>query len=173
MRCGLAAVGARTNIDRAGARKEPEQRAPLFAAAHAELEAFVKAQSVRPGGAQGRLELARLAASQGQALLTRALREEDAAVAKKAEQQFIAAGAGVGSGHQGAGRVGGRLQGRQCGQRKATREQLAKELLQARFDRASNYIDQALTYIDISSDAANRKRAEVVDKAKNAFTALA
>src|SRR5205085_144337 len=72
--------------------KEPEQRPPLFTAAHALLKAFVDKNSTGPEAAQGRLEIARLAAYQGQSLLTRALRDEDTALARKAEQQFIQAG---------------------------------------------------------------------------------
>ena len=105
--------------------------------------------------------------------MTRALREEDAAVAKKAEHQFIAAGAELEAAAKVLAELAVGYKDTDPDKEKRTREQLAKELLQARFDRASNYIDQALTYIDISSDAANRKRAEVVDKAKSAFTALA
>ena len=82
---------ARTMLALARA-KEPEQRPPLFAAARAELETFVQKNSSGPEGAQGRLEIARLAAYEGQAQLTRALREEDTAIAKQAEQQFIKAG---------------------------------------------------------------------------------
>src|SRR5439155_16546670 len=75
-----------------GREKEPESRSPLFAAARDVLEKFVAKKTSGPDVAQGRLEIARVAAYQGQSLLTRAIREDDLALARKAEQQFIQAG---------------------------------------------------------------------------------
>jgi hypothetical protein len=148
--------------------KEPEARPALFAAARAELEAFVRKNPAGPEGAQGRLEIARLAALEGQALLTRALREDDPAVAKRAEQQFIQAGQELEAAAKVLANVIADLK-----DDGAVKKQLSQDLLRARFDRASNFIDQALTYLDISSEVANRKRAEVVDQARQAFLALA
>src|SRR5439155_22064949 len=48
-----------------------------------------------------------------------------------------------------------------------------KEQIQAKFDRAVNYIDQARTYLDLSKDANNRRRSELIDEAKKAFLGLA
>jgi hypothetical protein len=147
--------------------KDPEQRPALLSAAQAELEAFIQKNPSGPQGAQGRLEIARLAAYLGQGLLTRALREEDAAIARKAEQQFIQAGRQLEAAIELLADVVAKEKVDQV------KQQLNQDLLGARFDRASNYIDQALTYIDTSSDADNRKRAEAIDKAKRAFKQLA
>jgi hypothetical protein len=147
--------------------KEPEQRQTLLSAAQAELDAFVRKNPSGPQGAQGHLEIARLAASLGQGLLTKALREEDVAIAKKAEKQFLEAGQQL--------EVAVKLLTDVVAKEKAepTKQQLNQDLLAARFDWASNYIDQALTYINTASDVDNRKRAEAVDKAKQAFKQLA
>ena len=153
--------------------KDASQRPPLFAAARAELDAFVRAHPSGVSGAEGRLEIARLAAYQGQALLTRAVREEDTAVAKKAEKQFIDAGQALEAATKVLAGLAANYKNADPDKEKRTKQQLASELLQARFDRAGNYMDQAETFIDKSSEAANLKSAELINKAKTAFTALA
>src|SRR5262249_26016023 len=86
---------ARISIATARTR-EPDQRPALFAAARKDLQAYVDRNPGRPEAAQARLEIARLAAFQGETLLTKALREDDAKSrteqARKAESQFIQAG---------------------------------------------------------------------------------
>ena len=154
-------------------QKDPAQRPPVFAAALAELEEFVRKNPTGPAGAQGRLEIARLAAYQGQALLTRALREEDAAIAKKAEQQFIQAGQELGAAVKVLAELAAGYKSSSKDKGDQVKQQLVQDLLQARFDRARNFVDQALTYIDTSSDADNRKRAEMIDQAKQAFKPIA
>src|SRR5262245_8009470 len=68
----LQLESARTMLALARER-EPESRPPLFAEARKVLEAFVAKNPGGPDAAQGRLEIARLAAYQGQSLLTRAI----------------------------------------------------------------------------------------------------
>ena len=128
---------------------------------------------VGPGRAQGRLEIARLAAYLGQALLTRALREEDAAIARKAEQQFIQAGRELDKAIKVLEELKASYKNPDKEKADQVKQQLSQDLLQARFDRASNFIDRALTYIDTSSDSDNRKRAEVIDQAMQAFKQIA
>ncbi|HWY86811.1 MAG TPA: hypothetical protein VNX28_08800 [Gemmataceae bacterium] len=154
-------------------QKDPAQRPPVFAAALAELEAFVRKNPSGPAGAQGRLEIARLAAYQGQTLLTRALREEDTVIAKKAEQQFIQAGQELGAAVKVLADVVAGYKSSSKDKGDQVKQQLVQDLLQARFDRARNFVDQALTYIDTSSDVDNRKRAEMIDQAKQAFKLIA
>jgi hypothetical protein len=153
--------------------KEPEQRPALFAAARAELETFVKNNPTGPDGAQGRLELARLAAHQGRALLTQAQRDEDMAIGRRAEQQFIQAGQQLDVAIKLLGELSVNYQNPDKEKAAEIKKQLVQDLLQARFDRAANFMDQADTYIDTSSDVDNRKRAEAVDQAKQAFKLIA
>jgi hypothetical protein len=136
--------------------KDLSQRAALFNQAGDLFNQFVKKFAGKPEAIQARLEVAKLVAYHGQALLTKALREEEAKdqheAARPAETKFIEAGK----------------------QLEAVIKQLeGKEQVQAKFDRGVNYIDQARTYIDLSKDAHNRRRAELVNEAKKVFDELA
>ena len=153
--------------------KEAEQQAPLFAAARAELDAFIQKNPSGPEAAQARLEIARLVAYQGQTLLRRALRDDDVAAARRAEQQFIQASRELETAIKVLEGLKGNFTAADKEKTDQIRQRLSQEWVQARFDRASNYLDQALTYIDTSNDADNRKRAEAIDQAKQAFKTLA
>jgi hypothetical protein len=136
--------------------KDLSQRAALFNQAGELFNQFVKKFAGKPEAVQARLELAKLVAYHGQALLTKALREEDVKeqheAARPAEAKFIEAGK----------------------QLEVLAKQLeGKEQVQAKFDRGVNYIDQARTYLDISKEANNRRRAELVDQARKTFEELA
>ena len=137
--------------------KNLDQRPALFNQAGDKFRAFVSQYAGKPEAVQARLELAKLGAYHGQAILSKALREYEEPkdqhdAARKAEQLFIQAG-------QELDVVVKQLQD--------------NEQIQAKFERAVNYIDQARTYIDLSKDAALRRRAELVDEAKKAFLTLA
>src|SRR5258705_13041953 len=79
---------ARTRIV-LGRDKSAEERLAIAATAEGELKDFVGKNAGKPEAAQGRLEIARLAAFQGQAWLNKALRQDDVkeqnALGRKAE----------------------------------------------------------------------------------------
>src|SRR5262245_45234140 len=83
---------ARTRIALAR-QKEPNQRAGQFDLARKELQGFLDKNPQSPEAPQARLELARLWAYQGQALLSQSVREEDDklanALARRAEENFV------------------------------------------------------------------------------------
>src|SRR5262245_34521336 len=87
---------ARTRVSLAR-DKEPAQRGALFAEARKELLDFITKNPKSPELTQARVELARLAALQGQALLSQSIRQDDDKVARglaqKAEEFFKQAGA--------------------------------------------------------------------------------
>jgi hypothetical protein len=136
--------------------KAPDQRSGLFNQARAKFEEFVKTYQGKPEATQARLELAKLVAYHGEALLSKALREEEPKeqheAARRAEPLFVQAGQEL----------------------EIVIKQLQdKEQIQAKFERAVNYIDQARTYIDLSKDANNLRRSQLIDEAKKAFLTLA
>jgi hypothetical protein len=137
--------------------KNLDQRTALFNQAGDKFRAFVIQYKGKPEAVQASLELAKLRAYHGQALLSKALREHEDAkdqhdAARLAEPLFIQAGEEL----------------------DAVIKQLQdKELLQARLDRAVNYIDQARTYIDTSKEITNKRRAELIEEARKMFVGLA
>jgi hypothetical protein len=157
--------------------KEVDQRVNMIAAARAELEAYVKANAGKPEGAQAALELARLSSVQGQALLTQALREEDDKSAheraRPAEAMFLQAGKDLAAAAKALQAAAEAYKNDDPKLEKSVRVQLGQELLNARFDQGINLIDQARTYIDLGSDAINRKRAEIIEEARKIFDKLA
>lgn len=137
--------------------KNLDQRTALFNQAGDKFRAFVKQYEGKPEAVQARVELAKLVAYHGQALLSKALREHEDQkdqheAARQAERLFVQAG-------QELDVVVKQLQD--------------NEQIQAKFERAVNYIDQARTYIDLSKDANNRKRSELIDEARKMFVGLA
>jgi hypothetical protein len=145
---------ARTKIA-LGRDKGAEERLAIAAAAESELNEFVKKNAGKAEAAQGRLEIARLAAFQGQAWLNKALREDDPKGQKdlggKAEEFFS--------------RAGKELEA-------AVKELPAGDKMQARFDRGIVYIDQARAYINISDEKDNRRRAELIVEARKVFEGI-
>src|SRR5439155_23466096 len=75
--------------------KDAEQRFGLFGQVRALLQDYVKKNEGKPEAAEGSLEIARLSSYEGQALLTKALRELDVKaqqeLAKPAEAKFAQA----------------------------------------------------------------------------------
>jgi hypothetical protein len=156
---GLAAILpmeiARTRISMAR-DKEPQLRMQLFDQARKELESFVAKNKSGPEVAQARLEIARLAGFQGQALLSQALRNDDPKtaddVARRAEKHFMQSAAEL--------------------DKAAASLTSDKEKTDARFEQARAILDQAQTYLDTSSSTANRKRAELIDSARKVLEAV-
>ncbi len=142
---------ARTRVSLAR-QKEPTQRAALFAAARKDLEAFVKTQGATPEATQARVELARLSAYEGQALLSQAIRLQDddekasEQAARKAEAFFLLAGKELEAAA------------------KALKDPLQQ--LEVNFERGKNFLDQAATH------PLNTARARLVGQAKDALEAV-
>lgn len=134
-----------------------DQRMALFNQAGDKFRTFVKQYAGKPEAVQAQVELAKLIAYHGQAVLSKALREHEDAknqheAARPAEQLFIQAGQAL--------------------------DDVIKQLqdddkTQARFERAVNYIDQARTYIYLRPEANNTARAKLVDEARKMFVTLA
>jgi len=167
---------ARTKISLAQ-EKEPEQRAPLFALARSELEAFIKANGEHPEAAPARVEVARLAALQGKALLSVALRQEtqgaQIAGALKARQQFIDAGKELEAAAKQLAALKAKYAGAKAQPETRAKEKVDESYLQVLLDRATNYLDQAETYIDEASDKTVRARVDVIEQAKKQLGKLA
>jgi hypothetical protein len=152
--------------------KEPEQRFGLFGQAREFLKDYTQKNAGKPEAATGTLELARLSSYEGQAILTKALRELDPAaqqdLAKPAEAKFILASGEL----EAAIKL---LQGLVDDAKVSdtVKDQLKQELTQARFDRGINYIDQARTYLNTAKEEINEKRAKIIQEAKKVFSSLA
>jgi hypothetical protein len=134
---------ARTRVALARA-DEPARRAGQFDLARKELEGFIAKNPKSPEEPQARVELARLWAYQGQALLSQSIREEDdkAAndLARRAEEKFIKAADEL--------------------EKAAKALPKAEDRIQVAFERGKNFLDQAYTH------PISRKRAELIDKAQ-------
>ncbi len=152
--------------------KDAEQRFALFEQARGEFQKFATANQGKPEGALGLLELARLTTYHGQALLTRALREEDNEeahkIARPAEDKFKQAAKDLGVAIKSLETVAG-----DANLSDEKKKLVNKELLQARFDIGINIIDQARTYIDTGKDKVNTARALLIDEARKVFEELA
>jgi hypothetical protein len=168
---GILPLEQARTILAAAREKDAEQRFGLFNQARDFLKAYTEKNAGKPEAAQGTLELARLSSYEGQALLTKALRELDPAVqqelAKPAETKFALA----------AGELEAAIKLLQSLTEDANvsetlKKQLKQELQQARFDKGINYIDQARTYVNLAKEDLNLKRAQIVQEAKKVFDAL-
>jgi hypothetical protein len=162
---------ARTRVSMAR-NKEPGQRLVLYGEARAELESYVKANAAKPEAAAVRLEIARIAGYEGEALLSKAYAQDDAKqeeeFARKAEQRFIQAGAELDA----AVKAGEELlkagfKGTNPDQAKAFEKNLAKDILKAKVERAKTYLDQAQTYLHAKSIELREKRGKLVEAARN------
>jgi len=160
---------ARVNIA-AARQQDPEQRFTLFTAARKQLQDFVSKNQGKPQGALASAELARVTSYHAQALLTKAMREEDNRSrhekARPAETMFVQAGKDL---EQAIKAIESALADPNAG---AFKKALQNELLEARFDVAVNLFDQGRTYIDKSKDKVNTDRAAAIKKAKTAFESL-
>jgi hypothetical protein len=166
---------AKTKISRAR-DQSPAQRLVLLGEARTELEQALQALGNRPEAAQLRLEIARIAGVQGQALLSKALQEDDAALkeehARKAEQQFIQAGKELEAAAKGIDDVLKVYKGSTPEQEKSFKKQLTAALYQARLERGRIFLDQATTYLDLDKAEVKEKRVALVDEGRKALEAL-
>jgi hypothetical protein len=157
--------------------KPPDQRIALIKAARGELETFVKSYADKPEGVQARLELARLDTQEGKAVLSKALRNEEIKTqqseAKAAENLFVRAGQELDAAAKLLGALATNYKNPDPNQEQLIKEQMAQDLLQAKLDRGMNLMEQSRTYIDLSSEAINLQRAQVVDQAKKIFEKVA
>lgn len=138
-------------------KQDPEARVGMLNQARESLEAYLKKSATGPEAVKIRMELARLAADQGQAVLSKALREESTEdqqkEAFKAEELFIQAGKQIGEAF------------------KLLPEEDKKE---ADFELAINLIDQSRTYIDTARrEDLNRKKAVLIAQARKLLEKIA
>lgn len=158
-------------IDIAEARqKDPDERVALFTSARAKLLDFIAKNQGKPQAALARVELARVTSYQGQAILSKAMREDDRKDrhlnARPAETKFIEAGKEI---EEAIKALEAAIATAGTDDKKA----LEQELTQARFDVAVNIFDQGRTYIDTSGDINLRlKRSETIAKALKEFDKL-
>jgi hypothetical protein len=160
---------ARVNIAEARQR-DPEQRFALFTAARAQLQDFIAKNKGKTDAALASAELARLTSYHAQAILSKAMREDEPRTrherARPAEKMFIEAGKDLEAAIKA---IESALKNASNAELKAV---LERELKQVRFDVAINIFDQARTYIDKSKDDTNEKRAITMGKAKAEFEKL-
>ncbi len=145
---------------------DPEQRLALFTQARTQLQDFIKQNQGKGPAALASVKLARLTSYQAQAILSRAMREEETkerhAKARPAEAMFIQAGQDL----EAAIKAIDAALPNATGSVKGILEQ---EKRQARFDIAVNLFDQAKTYVDRGRSAVNEQRSLTMDKARKAF----
>ena len=160
---------ARTNIAIAR-QQDPEQRLTLFTAAASQLEEFIKKNQGKPQAALAMVELARVTSYQGQAILAKAMREEENKdrheKARSAETKFLLAGKDLAEASKA---IEAAIKDPANAAHKAV---LERELLQSRLDLAVNLFDQAKTYIDRGKSSVNSQRSETMSKAIEAFKAI-
>jgi hypothetical protein len=169
LNAALPLESARVNIAEAR-QKDPEQRFALFTTAHKQLQEFIDKNKGKAEAALARVELARLTSYHAQAILSKAMREEDPPSrhkqARPAETKFIEAGKDL---EAAIAALEAALKNTPKGDLQTL---LAKELKQAHFDVAINIFDQGKTYLDKGKDAVNAQRSLTIDKARKAFTEL-
>src|SRR5262249_24096563 len=153
---------ARINISEAR-QKDPEQRFALFTAARTQLQDFVAKNKGKADAALASAELARVTSYYGQALLSKAMREEDDKArhdkARPAEAMFIQAGKEL------EGAIAAIDAAAKDPANAKIKAMLERELKHVRFDAAINVFDQARTYINRGSSAVNETRANTMKKA--------
>ncbi len=160
---------ARLNI--AAARlQDPEQRLATFAAARVQMEDFIAKNKGKGQAALAKVDVARLTSYHAQALLAKAMREEENKdrheKARPAETKFIEAGKELEEAIKLLDAAA------QDPANAAIKNTLVQELRQARFDLATNLFDQAKTYINRGNLKVAGQRAAVITKAIEAFKNL-
>lgn len=143
--------------------KDAAQRFGLFEQARTFLKDYTDKNAGKPEAAQGKLELARLSSYEGEALLTKAMRELDPAaqqeLAKPAEAKFVLAADEL---EEASKVLKALIDNPQTSE--SVKKQLEQDLTQARFDKGINYINQARTYVNTAKEDVNLKRAQIVQK---------
>ncbi len=157
-------------------QKNPDQRAGLLIAARKQLQEFIAKNQGTPDAALANLEIARLSIYQGQAILSRALRNESHEDAHKdarpAEDAFKQAAVEVGAAIKALELSLENYKNPDPAVEKEVRDRMKQELQQARFDVGAIIIEQAKTYLDTGKDAINKERAIIIAKAGEVFDKL-
>jgi hypothetical protein len=148
---------------------EPEHRAGMLLKAKRDFEAFLKENPSPVLAAETRFEIARLAAYQGKAKLSRSLRMENAedqkAEALLARQQFVIAGEELTKSAQLLAAELSKFP--KAGPEQA---QLTQRKLEADIDVALNLLDRAETYGKSSEE--RRDRTKIIEEAKKIFESV-
>jgi hypothetical protein len=160
---------ARLNIS-AARLQDPDQRLATFEKARVQMEDFIAKNKGKGQAALAKVDVARLTTYHAQALLARAMREEENNVrhekARPAETKFIEAGKELEEAIKLLGAAAADPANAPL------KNALAQELRQARFDLAINLFDQAKTYINRGNLKVAGQRGEIITKASKAFTDL-
>lgn len=160
---------ARVNIAEAR-QKDPEQRFALFTTARGQLQDYIGKNQGKVGAALASAELARLTTYHGQAILLKAMREEDNRArhekARPAEAMFLQAGKDLADA---AKAIEAALQSASDTDQKGL---LGRELKQTKFDAAVNVYDQARTYINRSKLEVDRARSKLMEQARKTFIGM-
>jgi hypothetical protein len=151
--------------------KSPEQRFGMFAQARKLLQQYVAKNAGKPGAAEASLEIANLSSAEGQALLTKALREmeppDQHKLARPAEVKFKQAAKDLDAAIKVAEAVAA-----SPGLPPDAKQKLQKDLVKARFERGAILLDQARTYLDTAKEQVNADRAKIVEEARKIFVKL-
>ena len=151
-------------------QKDPEQRFALFTLARTQLQDFVTKNKSKPEAAQAAVELARLSTYHAQAILSKAMREDDARArherARPAETMFQQAGTDL----EAALKLLDAAVATTADVK--LKAELIRDQKQTRFDIAINIFEQAKTYLDKSKDSVNAQRSAAIARAKDAFAEL-
>jgi hypothetical protein len=161
---------AKTRLDLAASRPDPAGRAALQKQALTELGLFVKNNPSHPLAAEASLDIARVAALQGRAQLSKARRSEtkerQQAELIQARRQFEEAARQLSTA---AAAIDGQL-ANAGGPEEADKQSLAQAKLRAELEQGVNLLEQAQTYTDAGEVA---KRAELLKRAVDTLDKLA
>jgi hypothetical protein len=139
-----------------------DERQALYSRARADLEQYAKANAGRPSEVQANLEIARIAAFQGKAQLSRAVRQESQAAriteASKAGALFEEAGKKLSRAVASLDAQMVKYKGSSKEEDTKILETLRRAKLQAEFDQAINLLLQSQALILSPKDAAAEKR---------------
>jgi hypothetical protein len=156
--------------------KEPGQRLEIFAQARAGLEKYLKANASRPEATQVRLEMARIATYEGEALLSRALASDDDksrnALALKARQRFAQAATDLDAAAKASAKVLAATKG-DSGAEQGLRKRLGTEVLQAELERGRAFLEEARTYLDTEKTADREARGKLVKEGETLLKKVA
>jgi hypothetical protein len=164
---------AKARLDLAATRPDPAGRLAEQNLARAELEQFVKSNPKHPLAAEASLQIARIAALQGKAQLSRARRQEAKnlqqaecararALFEQAAQQLQASTSQIDAQLANYGNPAN-------SQAETEKQTLTQARLQAELDQGINLLEQAQCYVDASEVA---KRSELLKKAMDVLDKL-
>jgi hypothetical protein len=153
------------------------ERPAIYTQARAELEAFVKQHRDGPQAVRANLEIARIAALQGKAQFSQAVRQGSAAArareAQKARTIFAAAGKQLAAAVKSLEAQLAKYQGATKDEDKEVRDSLERDRLQAEFDLGISLLLQAQTYVLDDTDTNREKRGQLAEEAEKVIGAVA